>query len=227
MNTWVIIPALNEETGLRLVLGDLPPVAGVIVVDNGSVDGTAAVARELGAVVVEETLRGYGSACLAGIAALPEDADLIVFMDADYSDHPEQLPSLLQPILQKKADLVIGSRVLGKTDRGALLPQARFGNWLATGMIQLLFGKRFTDLGPMRAIRRSSLDALGMRDKSYGWTVEMQVRAVLKKLACAEVGVSYRRRIGRSKISGTLKGTVLAGFKIVGTILTLRFGITR
>jgi len=223
MRVWAVIPALDEEDGLRRVLREIPPcVENVVVVDNGSRDRTADVAREEGAHVVEEPRRGYGAACLRGIAALPSDVDVVVFLDADHADHPDRIPSLLEPIAAGEADLVIGSRALGPAEKGALTPQARFGNWLATWMIFLLFGHRFTDLGPMRAVRREALERLGMRDRTYGWTVEMQVRALQEGLACAEVPVPYRRRRGRSKISGTLRGTLLAGWKIITTILALR-----
>jgi glycosyltransferase involved in cell wall biosynthesis len=224
----LIIPALNEERSLPHVLAQLPiAVHTVIVVDNGSTDDTAEVAKKFGAIVVSEPRRGYGSACLAGIRALPADAEIVAFVDADFSDHPSDLDLVMAPIERGEADLVIGSRVLGTRERGALLPQARVGNWLAATTIHLLFGHRYTDLGPMRAVRRGALDRLGMRDLTFGWTVEMQVRALLSRLRVLEVPVSYRRRIGRSKITGTLKGTLLAGWKILSTIIGLRLGIVR
>jgi len=215
----VVIPALNEETSLPLVLDALPRriVHEVVVVDNGSTDGTARVAREKGARVVTEPRRGYGRACLSGIAAL-DGPDIVAFLDADFSDRPEELADVLAPLLEDRADLVIGSRMIGQRERGALLPQALFGNWLATLLIRLLWGERFTDLGPFRAIRADALDRLQMSDPDYGWTVEMQVKAAKAKLRCVEVPVSYRRRVGRSKITGTLRGTVLASRKILGTI---------
>ncbi len=222
----VVIPALNEEQALARVLDALPPGCAdeVIVADNGSTDATARVAASRGARVVFEPERGYGAACLAGLAAV-RDADVVAFLDGDYSDRPEELPDVLAPILEGRADLVIGSRVLGERDRGALLPHARFGNWLATRLIHALFGVRFTDLGPFRAIRADALRSLGMRDRDFGWTVEMQVKAARAGLRCAEVPVSYRKRVGRSKISGTLAGTWGASRKILGTIL--RQALTR
>jgi glycosyltransferase involved in cell wall biosynthesis len=219
----VVIPALNEEASIGRVLADLPDgLIQVIVADNGSSDGTAAVARRGGARVVDAPRRGYGSACLAGIAALDDDIDVVVFLDADYSDHPDELPRIVAPVLDGRADLVIGSRALGNAQPGSMLPQQRFGNWLSTRLIRLLFGYRYTDLGPFRAVRRSALDRLGMRDPTYGWTVEMQVRALQEGLAVTEVPVSYRRRIGRSKIAGTVRGTLAAGVKIISTVVLLR-----
>lgn len=226
MRVWAIIPALDEEASLPLVLADLSGlVQGVIVVDNGSTDRTAAVAASAGATVVREPRRGYGSACLAGIAALPPRAEVVAFLDADYSDYPQDLEAVVAPLERGEADLVIGSRVLGTREPGALLPQARFGNWLATRCILLFFGRRFTDLGPLRAIRREALDRLGMRDRDYGWTVEMQVRAARDGLRTCEVPVRYRRRVGRSKITGTLRGSVRAGWKILATIFALRLDV--
>ncbi len=215
----VIIPAFNEQEGIVSVLGDIPKglVSEVIVVDNGSTDRTAQVAEEAGARVVREARRGYGFACLAGIASA-DRPDLFVFLDGDYSDHPDEMPLLLAPILRGEADLVIGSRMLGRRERGALLPQARFGNWLATRLIRLLFGVRFTDLGPFRVVTRGALERMGMRDTTFGWTVEMQVKAARLGLRAVEVPVRYRRRVGVSKITGTVSGTVRAGYKILYTI---------
>lgn len=218
----VLIPARNERASLPRVLADLPRerLRRVVVVDNASTDGTGALAAAAGAEVPREERPGYGSACLCGIHFLAEDPpDVLVFLDADYSDHPEELPRLVRPIAAGEADLVIGSRVLGERQRGALLPQARFGNWLACRLIHLLYGLRFTDLGPFRAIRWDALERLGMRDRDFGWTAEMQVKAARRGMRVVEVPVSYRRRIGRSKITGTVRGTVLAGYKIVWTIL--------
>lgn len=223
MQTWAIIPALNEEASIGRVLSAIPAaVSGVIVVDNGSTDDTAKVASEHGATVVREPRRGYGSACLAGIQALPDDVDVVAFLDADYSDHPEDLTRVIAPILSKKSELCIGSRALGDHERGALLPQQRFGNWLATRLIRVLFGHQYTDLGPMRAIDRAALDRLSMADRTYGWTVEMQVKALLANLAVTEVPVAYRKRIGKSKIAGTISGSIKAGWKIIATIGALR-----
>jgi glycosyltransferase involved in cell wall biosynthesis len=218
----VIIPALNEEATLPFVLADIPQdiVDEVIVIDNGSVDRTADIARVLGATVLTEVRRGYGSACLAGISYLQTHSpEVVVFLDGDYSDYPEEIPALVQPILRGTSDLVIGSRTKGDAAPGALLPQARFGNALATWLIRLLYGFSYSDLGPFRAIRFSSLLGLGMVDRNYGWTVEMQIKAVQKKLRIMEAPVRYRKRAGgASKVTGTLKGTVLAGYKILLTV---------
>ncbi len=224
MITDVIIPALNEEAALPCVLRDLPTdcVRDVLVVDNGSSDRTAQVARAHGASVVVEPRRGYGSACLSGIETLarrPVPPDVVVFLDADYSDHPEELRGIVLPIVCGAADLVVGSRVLGRRERGALLPQARCGNLLAAWLMRRLYGLRVTDLGPFRAIRFTALLELGLRDRGCGFTVEMQVKAARLGLRYHEVPVSYRRRIGVSKITGTLSGTLRAGAKILYTIL--------
>jgi glycosyltransferase involved in cell wall biosynthesis len=226
----VVIPVFNERDSLPLVVAAIPAVAGleVVVVDNGSTDGTADVARNLRAAVplriVRETRKGYGSACLAGVAALAaRPPDTIVFLDGDFSDHPEEMPRLLEGI-SGGADLVIGSRTLGTHERGALLPQARFGNALACALIRMLYGHRYTDLGPFRAIRRQAYERLGMRDPNFGWTCEMQVKALREGLRVAEVPVSYRRRVGVSKITGTVQGTLRAGWKILWTIFRARFG---
>jgi len=224
----VVITALNEEASLPLVLAALPhpPVQRVIVADNGSRDGTARVAREGGAIVVAAERRGYGSACLAGLDWLRhhDPPDVVVFVDADFSDHPEELPRLVAPLLAGEADLVIGSRVLGEREPGALLPQARAGNLVACLLIRLLYGHRFTDLGPFRAIRWEALERLGMADPNFGWTAEMQVKALRHGLRVAEVPVSYRRRVGVSKITGTVSGTLRAGYKILWTVLRHSFG---
>ena len=216
----VLIPALDEEQAIAQVLAAIPPglAQEVVVVDNGSTDRTAEVARSWGARVVSEPRRGYGQACLSGLAALGR-VDIVVFLDGDYSDYPEDMPHLLEPILRGEADLVIGSRVLGERQPGALLPQQRLGNALATWMIRLLFGVRYTDLGPFRAIRSEALERLQMQDRNYGWTVEMQVKAARAGLRLAEAPVRYRRRLGASKISGTLRGSLRAGYKIIATIL--------
>ena len=195
----------------------------VVMVDNGSTDRTAEVAQAHGATVVREPRRGYGRACLAGLAALDPNSDIVVFMDADSSDVPEEAGRLLEPIISGAADLVIGSRVLGQAEPGALAPHQRFGNRLATSLLAWLYGFRYTDLGPFRAIRADRLRQLGMRDCDFGWTVEMQVRALRSGLRVQEVPVSYRRRIGTSKISGNLRDSLAAGWKIIATILRLRF----
>ncbi|MDE2799911.1 MAG: glycosyltransferase family 2 protein [Gemmatimonadota bacterium] len=215
----VIIPVFNEQDAIEKVIGDIPDKlpTEIIVVDNGSTDQTAKLAAAMGARIIRENRRGYGSACLAGIAATNEP-DIVVFLDGDYSDHPNEMPDLIAPILENRADLVIGSRVLGNSEPGALMIQARFGNRLATSLIKILFGVSYTDLGPFRAIRYLALLDLNMRDKTFGWTVEMQVKAAKQPLKIQEVPVSYRKRIGVSKITGTLKGTLKAGWKILFTI---------
>jgi glycosyltransferase involved in cell wall biosynthesis len=226
----VVIPALDEERSIARVLGAIPRdrVREIVVVDNGSRDATAAVARASGAVVVREPRRGYGAACLAGLAHLRARAPAIVaFMDADGSDDPAQLPELLAPIRRGEADLVIGSRALGQREPGALTPAQEFGNHLAAFLLGFMFGARATDLGPFRAIRWESLERLRMRDTNYGWTVEMQARAARAGLRTAEVPVRYRRRApdaGPSKISGTLRGATAAGWKILATLIRVRFG---
>lgn len=214
----VIIPAFNEEGSIGKVISAVPPwVDDVIVVENGSTDRTAEMARSHRARVVSEPRRGYGSACLAGIESL-RDTDIVVFLDGDFSDYPEKMGRLVDPIVKGRSDLVIGSRVLGTVEKGALTPQARFGNRLSCLLMRLIWGTRYTDLGPFRAILQSTLKRLDMRDRNYGWTVEMQIKAAILKVRSQEVPVDYRRRIGRSKISGTLKGVFFAGTKIIYTI---------
>lgn len=220
----IVIPAYNEEQSIGLVLQEInhPWVRHVIVVNNNSKDQTAAVAEKGGAVVLHESRQGYGYACLKGIAWANEQevkADIILFMDADHSDYPEEMSMLLDPIAKGEVDMVIGARNAAGREKGSMTPQQVFGNWLATRMIRMIYGYRFTDLGPFRAIRREALNSLQMSDKTYGWTVEMQVKALKKKLRCSEVSVKYRQRIGVSKVSGTVKGTILAGYKIITTIL--------
>lgn len=220
----VIIPALNEQDAIQKVIADIPDdlVLEIVVVDNGSTDLTARFASGMGARIVYQERRGYGRACLAGIAAL-DRPDIVVFLDGDYSDHPDEMPALIDPVLQGNADFVVGSRVLGNRDRGALLPQARFGNWLATRLIRLLFNITYSDLGPFRAIRYPALIQMNMQDKTFGWTVEMQVKAAKMGFRIEEIPVSYRRRIGISKVTGTLNGTLRAGWKILFTIFKYRF----
>ena len=214
----VIIPALNEERSIGKVIDAIPDwVDDVVVVDNGSTDGTRQEASRHGARVLREPQRGYGAACLTGIAALGRP-EVVVFLDGDYSDYPEEMDRLVEPILADRADMVIGSRVLGTSEPGALLPQARFGNWLSCTLMHLLWKHRYTDLGPFRAIRRTSLEQLGMEDKNFGWTVEMQIKALRQGLRVAEAPVSYRPRIGQSKVTGTVRGVVSAGTKILYTI---------
>lgn len=224
--TVVIIPARNESRSIQLVLKDLPPVGRVIVVDNGSTDGTGALAEATaGVTVVREETPGYGQACLAGLRCLEENAvkyrfapDYIAFLDADYSDHPELLAQLVRPIHEDEYDFVLGSRLLGKRERGAMPPQSIYGNKLAVFLIRLFWRHRYTDLGPFRAIHRDALNDLAMQDRNFGWTVEMQIKAVIAKLRVKEIPVPYRRRVGVSKISGTISGTVRAGTKILSTI---------
>jgi glycosyltransferase involved in cell wall biosynthesis len=215
----LIIPALDEEHALGPLLAEVDRtlVRDVIVGDNGSVDRTAEVARAGGARVVRVEERGYGAACAGALALMDDDVDLVVFMDADGSDDPAEMAALVTPIVRGDADLVIGART--RVERGALTPQQRFGNWLATRLIHLIYGHRYTDLGPFRAIRRELLDRIAMRDRRYGWTVEMQIRALQLGARVTEVPVRYRRRVGRSKISGTVTGVIKAGFWIVYTIV--------
>jgi glycosyltransferase involved in cell wall biosynthesis len=214
----VIIPAVDEEEAIGHVLADIPPLASeVIVVDNGSRDRTAQVARAAGARVVPEPRRGYGQACLTGISAAG-DADVIAFLDGDYSDYPEQLADVVAPLLAGEADLVIGSRRLGRRARGAHPWHAVAGTWLCVALMNRLIGTEATDLGPFRALTTSALRRLDMRDRGFGWTVEMQVKARRRGLRVREVPVDYRPRLGRSKISGTLTGSLRAGSRILGTI---------
>lgn len=224
-NIRVIIPAFNEERSIAKVIRDIPKalICEVIVVNNGSTDDTENVARAEGATVLMESKKGYGHACLKGIDYLKENTpgptDIVVFMDADYSDYPEEAAKLIKPILSGEAELVIGSRTLGNRKKGAMEPQQLFGNWLATRMIKWLYRANFTDLGPFRAVSYEALMRLNMQDKTFGWTVEMQLKAVQNKIPYTEVPVNYRPRIGESKISGTVKGTLSAGYKIIWTII--------
>ena len=227
----VIIPVLNEEDAIAKVINDIPKtehngevtVQEIIVVDNGCTDNTATIAAQCSARVVTEPRRGYGYACLAGIAALETSApDIVVFLDGDYSDYPADMPRLLHPILENGTALVIGARTQGDA-KEALLPQARFGNWLACFLIRHFFGVHYTDLGPFRAIRYADLLSLNMQDKTFGWTVEMQLKAAKQGIPSCEVPVRYRKRIGTSKITGTLTGTLKASYKILTTLFYHRF----
>lgn len=232
LQTYVVIPMLNEQDSIGHVLGDLPEVAEVVVVDNGSTDRGPEIAREAGATVISEPQRGYGKACLTGIAHVEQKLDtlskkensIVAFIDGDYSDHPEELANVVNPIVVEKMDMVIGSRSLGEREKGAMHLQAVFGNWLACSLMRLFWGAKYSDLGPFRAIRYHSLDLLEMQDENYGWTIEMQIKAVRKKLRYKEIPVSYRCRIGVSKISGTISGTIKAGYKILFTIFKYRLG---
>lgn len=214
----VIIPAIDEEKSIGKVISGIPRwVDDIVVVDNGSSDNTAKIARSLNARVLFEPERGYGIACQTGIASL-EKPDIVVFLDGDYSDYPEEMGMLTEPIIQNEADMVIGSRAIGKKEKGSLSPQQIFGNWLACRLIKLFWNINYTDLGPFRAIRYSTLQSLNMRDRNYGWTVEMQIKAAQRRVRYREVPVRYRKRIGKSKVSGTVRGVIGAGTKILSTI---------
>ncbi len=221
MNTIVkvIIPAYNEENAIAKVIQDIPPIVDqIIVVNNNSTDNTYNVAKTAGATVINELKRGYGYACLRGMSYISSQEtkpDIIVFLDGDHSDYPQQLSQLIAPIIEKDIDLVIGARVKALREKGAMTYPQKFGNWLATFLMKLFFGSRFTDLGPFRAIKYHKLLALHMEDKTYGWTVEMQLKAVKQKYSYVEVPMNYRNRIGVSKVSGTLKGAIFAGIKIL------------
>jgi glycosyltransferase involved in cell wall biosynthesis len=223
----VIIPAYNEENSIAKVVNDIPAglVNEVIVVNNNSNDDTDINAQNTGATVLHEDRPGYGYACLKGIEyakKMQPLPDIVVFIDADYSDHPEEMHLLVKPIINDGMDLVIGSRALGKKEKGSMTVQQIFGNWLATRLLKIFYDVRYTDLGPFRAIRYDKLMEINMQDTTYGWTVEMQLKAAKLKMNIVEVPVNYRKRIGFSKISGTLKGTVLAGYKILTTIFKYR-----
>lgn len=222
-NAVLIIPALDEEAAIGATLERVPRglFRQIIVADNGSRDLTAQIAAQAGATVVTEPRRGYGAACLKAIAAVPPDTRILVFMDADSSDNPAEARQLLEPILGGRADLVLGSRVLGRAEPGSLQPHQVLGNRLATFLVRLLYRYRYTDLGPFRAIRAEAFHRLQMRDRNYGWTVEMQIRAVQQGLRIVEVPVSYRRRIGVSKVSGNWRASLLAGAKILWTVFRL------
>lgn len=221
---YVIIPAFNEQDAISNVLSEIPTelVMEVIVVNNGSTDNTVEGAISCGATVLNEPRKGYGYACLIGMEYIKnkpiDNKDIIVFIDADFSDYPSEMPKLVEPIKNDIADLVIGSRALGSKEKGSMTPQQIFGNWLATSLLRFFYKAEFTDLGPFRAIRWDKLVQLEMKDTNFGWTVEMQLKAAKKELRCMEVPVNYRRRIGKSKVSGTVKGTVMAGYKILWTI---------
>lgn len=223
----VIIPAFNEEKAIAHVIKEIPDIVSeIIVVSNNSTDNTVEVAQKAGAIVLEENRKGYGYACLKGMDYLSNQTqkpDIVVFIDGDYSDYPEELTKLIAPILNDSIDFVIGARVKQLREQGAMTPQQIFGNWLATFLMRLFFNAKFTDLGPFRAIKYSTLLALKMEDKTYGWTVEMQLKAIKQKLSYVEVPVRYKNRIGVSKVSGTVKGTIMAGIKIIGWIFKYTF----
>lgn len=224
----VIIPADNEEGSIGKVVSELPSdiVSDIIVCNNGSTDDTEKVAQAAGAIVVSEPNPGYGWACLKGMAYAAQmdvKPDIIVFIDGDYSDYPAELSNVVAPILEEDIDLVIGSRALGAKEKGSMTVPQRFGNWLATRLMRLFYRVRYTDLGPFRAIKYDKLLALKMADKTYGWTIEMQLKAAKQKMTHTEVPVNYKKRIGESKVSGTIKGTIMAGFKIIFAIFKYRF----
>lgn len=223
----VIIPAYNEEDSIAKVINDIPKnVDEVIVVNNNSTDKTEQNAKNAGATVLKENTKGYGYACLKGMDYISQQATkptIIVFLDGDYSDYPEQLTEIVAPILNDDIDFVIGSRVKRLREKGSMTPQQVFGNWLATFLMKLFFGAKFTDLGPFRAIKYQKLLALEMEDKTYGWTVEMQLKAIKRKFTYTEIPVKYRNRIGVSKVSGTVKGTIFAGVKILSWIFKYSF----
>ncbi|MFQ5570284.1 MAG: glycosyltransferase family 2 protein [Rhodothermales bacterium] len=226
MRVLVIIPAFNEARAIEHVVGDIPPdlIEEVVVVNNASTDETEENARRAGATVLREDQRGYGWACLRGIAyAHTRNPDVIVFLDGDYSDHPDEMAALVDPIRRGEADFVIGSRMIGEREPGAMLPQALLGNRLACFLMRLFWGARYTDLGPFRAIRFEALRLLDMQDKTFGWTIEMQIKAAVAGLRATEVPVSYRKRVGVSKITGTISGTVKASAKILWTIARYAF----
>ena len=223
----VIIPAYNEEKAIAKVIAEIPSnVDEIIVVSNNSTDKTEQVAKNAGATVLSENRKGYGFACLKGmeyISKLEVKPDIIVFLDGDYSDYPQELTKLIEPIINQNIDFVIGARVASLRESGSMTPQQVFGNWLATFLMKVFFGAKFTDLGPFRAIKYDKLLQLRMEDKTYGWTVEMQLKVLKQKMTYVEIPVRYKNRIGVSKVSGTVKGTIMAGIKIIGWIVKYTF----
>ena len=227
-NIKVIIPAFNEADSIAKVIDELPPILSeIIVVSNNSTDNTEEIARNAGATVLSEPRMGYGYACLKGLDYISKQSkkpEILVFIDGDYSDYPEELTKLVAPIIENDIDLVIGARAKHLREAGSMTPQQVFGNWLATFLMRIIFGSRFTDLGPFRAVKYSKLLELGMEDKTYGWTVEMQLKALRHKLKYTEIPVRYKKRIGVSKVSGTVKGSIFAGIKILGWIFKYSIG---
>jgi glycosyltransferase involved in cell wall biosynthesis len=223
----VIIPAYNEEKAIGNVIREIPKIVNeIIVISNNSTDNTAEEAKKAGATVLSESKKGYGYACLKGLQYIDKQKikpEIVVFLDGDYSDYPEELDKIITPIMLGKTDFVVGARVANLREKGSMTPQQIFGNWLATSLMKLFFNAKFTDLGPFRAIRYSTLLDLGMQDKTYGWTVEMQLKVLKKNIPYTEIPVQYKNRIGVSKVSGTLKGTVMAGIKIIGWIIKYTF----
>lgn len=222
----VIIPAYNEADSIAKVVQDIPKVSEIIVVNNNSIDATAENAKKAGATVLTEKQKGYGYACLKGMEYISKQKtkpDIIVFLDGDYSDFPEELTKITQPIITNNIDFVLGARIKKLRETGAMTPQQIFGNWLATFLMKLFFNAKFTDLGPFRAIKYHKLLALKMEDKTYGWTIEMQLKVLKQNMTYVEIPVNYRNRIGVSKVSGTLKGSVLAGIKILSWIFKYSF----
>ncbi len=227
-NIAVIIPAINEEASIGKVINDLPKeqIMNIVVGNNASTDNTKQVAEKAGAIVVDEVNKGYGWACLKAmdhIASWSVKPEIVVFIDGDYSDYPEELPALVKPILESDIDLVIGSRALGKKVKGSMTFPQIFGNWLATRLMRIFYGVKYTDLGPFRAIKYNKLLELNMSDKTYGWTIEMQLKAANQKMTYVEVPVNYKKRIGVSKVSGTIKGALMAGYKIIGAVFKYKF----
>ena len=222
---YVVIPAFNEEASIGKVIAEIPDVVEeIIVVSNKSTDKTVEMATKAGAVVLEEHRQGYGWACLKGIDyAYQKEATIIAFLDGDYSDYPQQLHDVLKPILEDNMDMVIGSRALGNRKKGSMTFPQIFGNWLSTNLLKLFYRAHFTDLGPFRAIRTEALKKLKMSDKTYGWTIEMQIKAAQNRLKFCEVPVDYKPRIGTSKVSGTIKGAVMAGIKIIFAVFKYKF----
>ena len=223
----VIIPAYNEEQSIAKVINDIPQIVSeIIVVDNNSNDFTSKEAKIAGATVIHEKRLGYGYACLKGLEFICNNnytTDIVVFLDGDYSDYPEELVKIINPIINRNVDFVLGSRIKRLREVGAMMPQQIFGNWLATHLMKLFFNANYTDLGPFRAIKFEKLMALNMEDKTYGWTIEMQLKALKHKLCYEEIPVKYKNRIGTSKVSGTIKGSILAGVKILGWIFKYSF----